>query len=181
MAVSQENASAMTEIVTAPTACSSGIIPGVFYYYWKHYDLPEEELVNALAVAGIIGNIAKCYGSVSGAEAGCQAETGVATAMAAAGCTYLLNCMNKRDDAASAIDPVILVKSIEYAAVMALKHNLGLTCDPVRDLVVIPCIERNGNASLLQTGVLKRQSSGSMMSLLAGTKLSTRWLSPESL
>lgn len=152
IAVSQENASATTEIVTAPTACSSGIIPGVFYYYWKHYDIPEEELVNALAIAGIIGNIAKCYGSVSGAEAGCQAETGVATAMAAAGCTYLLNYMNKRDDPSSAIDPVLLVKSIEYAAVMALKHNLGLTCDPVRDLVVIPCIERNGNAALFADG-----------------------------
>lgn len=152
IAVSQENASATTEIVTAPTACSSGIIPGVFYYYWKHYDIPEEELVNALAIAGIIGNIAKCYGSVSGAEAGCQAETGVATAMAAAGCTYLLNYMNKRDDPSSAIDPVLLVKSIEYAAVMALKHNLGLTCDPVRDLVVIPCIERNGNVALFADG-----------------------------
>ena len=88
--------------------------------------------MDALAVAGVIGNIAKVNASISGAEAGCQAEVGVACAMAAGAATFLMGGTTEQ---------------IEYAAGMAIEHMLGLTCDPVKGLVQVPCIERNAMAA----------------------------------
>ncbi|MGV8122975.1 MAG: L-serine ammonia-lyase [Candidatus Xenobiia bacterium LiM19] len=132
LACSEENASGGT-VVTAPTCGSCGIIPSVLYFFHKEHDVPEIRIVNALATAGIIGNLAKANASISGAEVGCQGEVGVACAMAAGAVAYLLGETPNQ---------------IEYAAEMAIEHHLGLTCDPVEGLVQIPCIERNGMSAL---------------------------------
>ena len=91
-------------------------------------DLTEEELVKALAVAGILGNVVKKNASISGAEVGCQGEIGVACSMGAGMVAYILN---------GTLD------QIEYAAEIGLEHCLGMTCDPIEGYVQVPCIERN--------------------------------------
>lgn len=95
--------------------------------------MPDKEIVKALLTAGVIGNVVKTNASISGAQCGCQAEIGVACAMASAGVAQLKN-MN--------------IEQIEYAAEIAIEHHLGLTCDPICGLVQIPCIERNAVAAL---------------------------------
>ena len=127
LAVSEENASGGL-IVTAPTCGASGVVPGVLYSHYKFYNMNKEKIVEGLLVGGLIGNIVKTNGSISGAEVGCPGEVGVACAMAAAALTHIKGGTNKQ---------------IEYAAEIALEHHLGLTCDPVDGYVQIPCIERN--------------------------------------
>ncbi|MFA5561701.1 MAG: L-serine ammonia-lyase, iron-sulfur-dependent, subunit alpha [Eubacteriales bacterium] len=131
-AVSEENA-AESIVVTAPTCGSCGVIPAVLYYMAHDRGYPEAEILDALAVAGLIGNVIRTNASISGAECGCQAEIGSACSMAAGGLASL--------DGLS-------LDQIEYAAEVAMEHNLGLTCDPVRGLVQIPCIERNSVAAM---------------------------------
>lgn len=131
-AVAEQNADNGT-VVTAPTCGAAGILPAVLYYMWKDHNAPEEDILNALATAGVVGNVVKSNASISGAECGCQAEIGTACSMAAAA----LACMFSLD-----------VEGIECAAEIALEHNLGLTCDPVLGLVQIPCIERNAAATI---------------------------------
>lgn len=131
-AVAEENASGQT-IVTAPTCGSSGILPAILYYCYKQLNVEKPRLIKALAVAGVFGNVIKNNASISGADAGCQAEIGSACAMGAALYAWILGLNNSL---------------IEYAAEMGLEHNLGLTCDPVGGYVQIPCIERNGYAAL---------------------------------
>ena len=131
LAVSEENASGGT-IVTAPTCGASGVMPAVLYHIQKTRRFPVRRILHALATAGIIGNIAKSRASISGAEAGCQAEVGVACAMAAAAANYIFGGS---------------LATIEYAAEMGLEHHLGMTCDPICGLVQIPCIERNAHAA----------------------------------
>ncbi len=130
--VSEENADEKI-VVTAPTCGSCGVLPSVMYYMEKDKGFPEEEIIDALAVAGMIGNIIRINASISGAECGCQAEIGSACSMTAAALAslYALN-----------------IEQIEYAAEIAMEHNLGLTCDPVKGLVQIPCIERNAVAAM---------------------------------
>lgn len=131
-AVAEENASGQT-IVTAPTCGSSGVLPAILYYCYKQLNVEKPRLIKALAVAGVFGNVIKDNASISGADAGCQAEIGSACAMGAALYAWILGLNNSL---------------IEYAAEMGLEHNLGLTCDPVGGYVQIPCIERNGYAAL---------------------------------
>ena len=131
-AVSEENASENI-VVTAPTCGAAGVIPSIFYYLDKDRGFPEDEIIDALAVAGIIGNVIRTNASISGAECGCQAEIGSACSMGAAGLAYLFG---------------LSLDEIEYAAEVAMEHNLGLTCDPVNGLVQIPCIERNAVAAM---------------------------------
>ena len=131
-AVAEENASGQT-IVTAPTCGSSGVLPAILYYCYKQLNVEKTRLIKALAVAGVFGNVIKNNASISGADAGCQAEIGSACAMGAALYAWILGLNNSL---------------IEYAAEMGLEHNLGLTCDPVGGYVQIPCIERNGYAAL---------------------------------
>lgn len=131
-AVAEENASGGI-VVTAPTCGSCGIVPAIIATFYKRFDSEVEDLLHALATAALFGNIAKHNGSISGAVAGCQAEVGVACAMAAAAAAQLMG---------GSLD------QIEYAAEMGLEHHLGLTCDPVMGLVQIPCIERNAHAAL---------------------------------
>ena len=131
LAVSEENASGGV-IVTAPTCGASGVVPAVLYHIQKSRRFPIPRILHALATAGLIGNIAKSRASISGAEAGCQAEVGVACAMAAAAANYIFGGS---------------LATIEYAAEMGLEHHLGMTCDPICGLVQIPCIERNAHAA----------------------------------
>lgn len=131
LAVSEENASGGV-IVTAPTCGACGVVPAVLYHLQKSRELSESRILHALATAGLVGNVAKTRGSISGAEAGCQAEVGVACAMAAAAANYIFGGS---------------LATQEYAAEMGLEHHLGMTCDPVCGLVQIPCIERNAHAA----------------------------------
>lgn len=131
LAVSEENASGGT-IVTAPTCGASGVLPAVLYHLAKSRKFTEKRILHGLATAGLVGNIAKTRASISGAEAGCQAEVGVACAMAAAAANYMFGGS---------------LAATEYAAEMGLEHHLGMTCDPVCGLVQIPCIERNAHAA----------------------------------
>lgn len=131
LAVSEENASGGV-IATAPTCGACGVVPAVLKYLQVTLKCPDDEIVRALATAGLIGNLAKFNASISGAEVGCQGEVGVGCAMAAGAAAQLMGGTPRQ---------------VEYAAEMALEHNLGLTCDPVAGLVQIPCIERNSFAA----------------------------------
>lgn len=131
-AVSEENAGGGV-IVTAPTCGACGVLPAVLLYEQERHGFTEEEVIHALAAAGIIGNLIKTNASISGAECGCQAEIGSACSMAAAGLAELFG---------------MDLDQIEYAAEVAMEHHLGLTCDPIGGLVQIPCIERNAVAAM---------------------------------
>ena len=130
--MSEENASGQV-VVTAPTCGASGVIPAVLYYAYKQLNYSKHDLVKALGVGGLFGNVIKHNATISGADGGCQAEVGSACSMAAASFAWLLGVNNSL---------------IEYAAEMGMEHNLGLTCDPVGGYVQIPCIERNGFGAL---------------------------------
>lgn len=131
LAVSEENASGGV-IVTAPTCGSCGVVPSVLYHLQQTRGFSDMRIYRALATAGLIGNIVKHNASISGAEAGCQAEVGTACSMASAAANQLFGGSPAQ---------------IEYAAEMSLEHHLGMTCDPVCGLVQIPCIERNAYAA----------------------------------
>jgi len=131
-AVSEQNASGET-IVTAPTCGAAGVLPAVLCYQQEKRGYTDRQILQALATAGIIGNIIKTNASISGAECGCQAEIGSACAMASAALAELFG---------------LSIDKIEYAAEMAIEHHLGLTCDPICGLVQIPCIERNAVAAM---------------------------------
>ncbi len=142
MAVNEENA-AGNRVVTAPTNGAAGIVPAVLYHALRHlhpdsFDGDESPRVRAdietyLLTAAAIGGIIKYRASISGADVGCQGEVGSASAMAAAGLAAVLGAT---------------AAQIENAAEVAMEHHLGLTCDPIGGLVQIPCIERNGVASV---------------------------------
>lgn len=124
-AASEENAAGGL-IVVAPTCGSAGVIPGVVKYL-EMKKVPYEDIRKGFLVAGLIGLLAKTNASISGAEAGCQAEIGVACSMGAAMIATALGYEYKK---------------IAQSAEVALEHSLGLTCDPVKGYVQIPCIER---------------------------------------
>ncbi len=119
-------------VVTAPTCGSCGVLPAVLYYLYKLHKIPEKKLIRGMATAGLIGNIVKTNGSISGAEVGCQGEIGTACSMAAGATMQIFGGTPAQ---------------VEYAAEMGLEHHLGLTCDPVAGLVQVPCIERNAFAA----------------------------------
>ena len=132
LATSEQNACG-AKIVTAPTCGSSGVLPAVLYHLKKNHGFSDREILRAMATAGLFANVIKTNATISGAEAGCQAEVGSACVMAAVASNQLFGGSPKQ---------------IEYAAEMAMEHNLGLTCDPLCGLVQIPCIERNAMAAL---------------------------------
>lgn len=132
LAVSEMNARGGT-MVTAPTCGSSGVVPAVLYHLKVAHKFSDDDILKALATAGLFGNVIKTNASISGAEVGCQGEVGSACVMAAVAATQLFGGSPQQ---------------IEYSAEMAMEHNLGLTCDPICGLVQIPCIERNPIAAL---------------------------------
>ncbi|MHA6325487.1 L-serine ammonia-lyase [Roseivivax sp. CAU 1753] len=129
MAVNEENA-AGGQVVTAPTNGAAGVVPATIRYWLDHVpNADRARLPDFLLTAAAIGGLVKYNASISGAEAGCQAEVGAAAAMAAAGFCAVMGGTPEQ---------------VENAAEIALEHHLGMTCDPVRGLVQVPCIERNG-------------------------------------
>ena len=149
MAVNEENASG-GKLVTAPTNGAAGIIPAVIRYYLEFTrGANKEGIIRFLLTAGSIGILYKKNASISGAEVGCQGEVGVACSMAAGGLVSALGGSNKE---------------VEGAAEIAMEHNLGLTCDPIKGLVQIPCIERNA------MGAVKSINSARLSMLSKGTQ-----------
>ena len=141
MAVNEENA-AGGQVVTAPTNGAAGVVPATIRYYLDHVPgATESKVEEFLLTAAAIGGLVKFNASISGAEAGCQAEVGSAAAMAAAGLCAVMGGT---------------VEQVENAAEIALEHHLGMTCDPVKGLVQVPCIERNG------LGAIKAVSAASL-------------------
>ncbi len=141
MAVNEENA-AGGQVVTAPTNGAAGVIPATIRYWLEHVPGASERQVGEfLLTAAAIGGLVKFNASISGAECGCQAEVGSASAMAAAGLAAVLGGTPEQ---------------VENAAEIALEHHLGMTCDPVKGLVQVPCIERNG------LGAIKAVSAASL-------------------
>jgi L-serine dehydratase len=141
MAVNEENA-AGGQVVTAPTNGAAGVLPAVLRYYLDHVPgASTTKIPDFLLTASAIGGLCKHNASISGAECGCQAEVGSAAAMAAAGLAAVLGGS---------------VEQVENAAEIALEHHLGMTCDPVKGLVQVPCIERNG------LGAIKAVSAASL-------------------
>jgi len=129
MAVNEENA-AGGQVVTAPTNGAAGVLPATLRYYLDHVPgSAPSHVEDFLLTAAAIGGLIKYNASISGAEAGCQAEVGSASAMAAAGLCAVMGGTPAQ---------------VENAAEIALEHHLGMTCDPVKGLVQVPCIERNG-------------------------------------
>lgn len=123
-----EGNACMKRIVAAPTAGSCGVVPAVFLATQEARGFSDEKMTEALFVAAGVGSVIAARASLSGAEGGCQAEIGAASAMAAAGLTYLLGGKGKQS---------------ANAAALALKNLLGLACDPVAGLVEVPCVKRN--------------------------------------
>jgi L-serine dehydratase len=141
MAVNEENA-AGGQVVTAPTNGAAGVLPAVLRYYLDHVPgAATSHIEDFLLTAAAIGGLVKFNASISGAEAGCQAEVGSAAAMAAAGLCAVMGGTPEQ---------------VENAAEIALEHHLGMTCDPVKGLVQVPCIERNG------LGAIKAVSAASL-------------------
>jgi L-serine dehydratase len=129
LAVNEENA-AGGQVVTAPTNGAAGVLPATLRYYLDHVPgAAPSHIEDFLLTAAAIGGLIKYNASISGAEAGCQAEVGSASAMAAAGLCAVMGGTPAQ---------------VENAAEIALEHHLGMTCDPVKGLVQVPCIERNG-------------------------------------
>ncbi len=123
-----ESNACMKRIVAAPTAGSCGVVPSVFITIQEELNLSDDKMVEAMYVAAGIGSVIADRASISGAEGGCQAEIGSASAMAAGGAAYLLGGTSA---------------DIANAAALALKGLLGLACDPVAGLVEVPCVKRN--------------------------------------
>ncbi|MCC6574490.1 MAG: L-serine ammonia-lyase, iron-sulfur-dependent, subunit alpha [Planctomycetes bacterium] len=127
LAVSEENAAGGV-VATAPTCGACGLMPAVLRYAKETLPCGDEDIIHALATAGLVGNLVKTNASISGAAVGCQGEVGTACAMGAGAAAQLMGGTPQQ---------------IEYAAEMGFEHHLGLTCDPIGGLVQIPCIERN--------------------------------------
>ena len=123
----------MHRILAAPTAGACGVMPAVLLSYAKKFDTEEAELIRALYVAAGFGTVIASRASISGAEAGCQAEVGSAAAMSAAALVYLHG-----GDA----------EQMANACAIALKNMLGLVCDPVAGLVEVPCVKRNAAGAM---------------------------------
>ena len=150
MAVNEENA-AGGQVVTAPTNGAAGVVPATLRYYLDHVPgAAVSKVPEFLLTAAAIGGLIKFNASISGAECGCQAEVGSAAAMAAGGLCAVLGGT---------------AEQVENAAEIALEHHLGMTCDPVRGLVQVPCIERNG------LGAIKAVSAASLSMRGDGTHL----------
>ena len=138
LAVQEVNA-AMGVIVAAPTAGGAGVLPAVLTGLASARNIGDEDVVSALAVAGLIGAVIAERASLSGAEGGCQAETGAAAAMAAGAATEMLGGSPSQ---------------VGHATALAMQGTLGLVCDPLGGLVELPCVFRNATGSAIAlTGI----------------------------
>lgn len=131
LAVGQYNAS-LGRIVACPTAGSCGVVPGALLAAAQELGSRDEELIDALLVMGGVGIVSAAQGPISGAEGGCQAECGVASAMAAGAVVQLAGGTGEQ---------------VFTAASLALQSHLGLVCDPLASLVEVPCVTRNATSA----------------------------------
>ncbi len=144
LAVSEVNA-AMGKIVAAPTAGSSGVLPGVLLAAAEELQVADHELIMALFAAAGVGQVIGQVASLSGAEGGCQAECGSAAAMAAVGVVQLAGGTPRQ---------------ALHAGALALKNGMGVVCDPVAGLVEVPCIKRNALHAITALGAAELALSG---------------------
>ena len=133
LAVQEVNA-AMGVIVAAPTAGGAGVLPGVLLGIAKHRHSTDAEMIRALATAGLIGAVVAVRASLSGAEGGCQAETGAAAGMAAGAGVELLGGTPRQ---------------AMHAVAVTMQGTLGLVCDPLGGLVEVPCVYRNATGAAM--------------------------------
>ena len=162
LAVNEENAS-FGRVVTAPTNGAAGVIPAVLMYYIAFCKGNEEQkIIQFLLTASEIGSIFKKGATISAAMGGCQAEIGVSSAMAAAALT---ECMGGTQ------------RQVLMAAEIAMEHHLGLTCDPIKGLVQIPCIERNtmGAIKAITASQLALQSTPDFAKVSLDGVIKTMW------
>jgi L-serine dehydratase len=144
LAVQEVNA-AMGVIVAAPTAGGAGVLPGVLLGLGARHGLDDAALVRGLAAAGLVGAVVAVRASLSGAEGGCQAETGAAAAMAAAAGVEVLG--GTPEQAAHAIG-------------LTMQGTLGLVCDPLGGLVEVPCVYRNATGAAMALAGIEMALSG---------------------
>jgi L-serine dehydratase len=162
LAVNEENAS-FGRVVTAPTNGAAGVIPAVLMYYIAFCNgNDEQKIIQFLLTASEIGSIFKKGATISAAMGGCQAEIGVSSAMAAAALT---ECMGGTQ------------RQVLMAAEIAMEHHLGLTCDPIKGLVQIPCIERNtmGAIKAITASQLALQSTPDFAKVSLDGVIKTMW------
>lgn len=162
LAVNEQNAS-FGRVVTAPTNGSAGVIPAVLQYYIAFCDgSSDEKIIQFLLTASEVGSIFKKGATISAAMGGCQAEIGVSSAMAAAALT---ECMGGTQ------------RQVLMAAEIAMEHHLGLTCDPIKGLVQIPCIERNtmGAIKAITASQLALQSKPDFAKVSLDGVIKTMW------
>ncbi|WKW11399.1 L-serine ammonia-lyase, iron-sulfur-dependent, subunit alpha [Pseudogemmatithrix spongiicola] len=144
LAVQEVNA-AMGVIVAAPTAGGAGVLPGVLLGLATKHRLTDDQLVDALATAGLIGAVVAHRASLSGAEGGCQAETGAAAGMAAGAATQMLGGSPKQ---------------VGFAVALAQQGTLGLVCDPLGGLVELPCVFRNATGAAIAMAAIEMALAG---------------------
>jgi L-serine dehydratase len=144
LAVQEVNA-AMGVIVAAPTAGGAGVLPGVLLGLAGRGVATDEQLVRGLATAGLIGAVVAVRASLSGAEGGCQAETGAAAAMAAGAGVEVLGG-----------SPTVAA----HAVSLAMQGTLGLVCDPLGGLVEIPCVFRNATGAAIALAAIEMALAG---------------------
>ncbi|MEA3245725.1 MAG: L-serine ammonia-lyase, iron-sulfur-dependent, subunit alpha [Gemmatimonadota bacterium] len=144
LAVQEVNA-AMGVIVAAPTAGGAGVLPAVLTGLATAHGFPDEQVIDALATAGLIGAVVADRASLSGAEGGCQAETGAAAAMAAGAATEMLGGSPRQ---------------VSHAVALAQQGTLGLVCDPLGGLVELPCVFRNATGSAIALAAVEMALAG---------------------
>jgi L-serine dehydratase len=144
LAVQEVNA-AMGVIVAAPTAGGAGVLPAILTGLAKARSVPDEKVVDGLATAGLIGAVVAERASLSGAEGGCQAETGAAAGMAAGAATEMLGGTPSQ---------------VGHAVALTMQGTLGLVCDPLGGLVELPCVFRNATGSAIALAGIEMAMSG---------------------
>ncbi|HET7457180.1 MAG TPA: L-serine ammonia-lyase, iron-sulfur-dependent, subunit alpha, partial [Gemmatimonadaceae bacterium] len=157
LAVQEVNA-AMGVIVAAPTAGGAGVLPAVLTGLAAARDIPDERVVDALATAGLIGAVVAERASLSGAEGGCQAETGAAAGMAAGAATEMLGGSPTQAG---------------HAVALAQQGTLGLVCDPLGGLVELPCVFRNATGAAIAMAAIEMALAGITFAIPADEVIDT--------
>ena len=157
LAVQEVNA-AMGVIVAAPTAGGAGVLPAVLLGIGKQKGMSDEQLVSALATAGLIGAVVAHRASLSGAEGGCQAETGAAAGMAAGAATEMLGGTPSQ---------------VGHAVALAQQGTLGLVCDPLGGLVELPCVFRNATGAAIALAAIEMAMAGITFAIPADEVIDT--------
>ena len=157
LAVQEVNA-AMGVIVAAPTAGGAGVLPAVLTGLAAARGIGEEHVVDALATAGLIGAVVAERASLSGAEGGCQAETGAAAGMAAGAATEMLGGTPSQ---------------VGHAVALAQQGTLGLVCDPLGGLVELPCVFRNATGAAIALAAIEMALAGITFAIPADEVIDT--------